>query len=170
MNMTWYVHAGLKEILNHNNQSSPLLVIYVCSKLQTQSIHCIHKWQNSLSHTLPHSHCINTFVLWLCQDLGDYSLIQASYLGVCDCHHWLSCFLVQNLCRYFRIGFMKYEVVVSSAVACVNLGQCIRLEVMLIVIVLLLVPLILVCQHDVWSALNIWAVMVMLFGEECVWE
>jgi hypothetical protein len=42
---------------------------------------------------------------------------------------------------------MKFEVVVSSSVVCVNLGQSIRLGVMFIVIVSLFVPLIFVCRQ-----------------------
>jgi len=30
------MHTGLSEILNHNNRSSPLLVAYVYTKLQTR--------------------------------------------------------------------------------------------------------------------------------------
>jgi len=73
MNVTWDVHTGLSEILNHNKQSNPLLGACMYTKLQTQwHIQC---WLNSLSHTLLHSHCSNTINIstvlllrfWWCQ-------------------------------------------------------------------------------------------------------
>jgi len=54
------MHTGLSEILVHNEQSTPLLGSYVCTKIQTQwHIHC-YRWLNSLCQTLLHSRCSNT--------------------------------------------------------------------------------------------------------------
>jgi len=61
MHVTWSIHTGLPEILNHNEQWTPILGACKYTKLHIQwHTHCCYGRLNSLSHTLLHSHCNNT--------------------------------------------------------------------------------------------------------------
>jgi len=55
------MHTGLSEILIRNEQSTPFLVAFVYTDIQTRwHIHCCYRWPNLLCRTLLHSHCNNT--------------------------------------------------------------------------------------------------------------
>ena len=101
MNVTWDLHTGLWEILSDNEQPTLLLGAQMYTKLHTQwHIQCCHRWLNSLSETLLHSHCSNTINIstvvmlgfWLCQfDTGSLAwwLSQLSFFfGCLNLTHW----------------------------------------------------------------------------------
>jgi len=49
--------TGLSEIIDHNEQSALPLCAHMYTKLQTQwHFRCCHRWLNSPSQTLIHSH------------------------------------------------------------------------------------------------------------------
>ena len=80
--VTWNTCTGLSGILNDNEQWTPIFRACIYTRLQTRwHTHCCYGWLNSLSRTLPHSHCTNPFnistvvmlVFWLCQfDTGSW--------------------------------------------------------------------------------------------------
>ena len=69
----------------------------------------------------------------------------------------------------FRIILVMF-VVCTSDVDCSNLRLVRLIRDCLICQCLTVLSLVLVCQHCVCSALNMWAVIVMLFSGEYVWE
>ena len=61
MNVQWDMHRGLSEILNHDEQSTPLLGTDMYTKLQTKCrISCWYWRLKSICQTFLHNHCPNT--------------------------------------------------------------------------------------------------------------
>jgi len=143
------------------------------TKLQIQwHIQCCHRWLNSLSHTLLHSHYSNTVNIstvvmlgfWLCQ-INTGSLAFRLFLS--SSTKFYVCLFEFNICSLGYVG----EVWIWSFIRCC-LSQFsywyITLEVPWYVSAHFFCTLF--CQHGVWCALNIWALIVLSFIEEYMLE
>ena len=73
-----------------------------------------------------------------------------------------------NLIMYFSINLVRFEVGASSGAVRANLRLVHYISVCLICQCVPFLPRIFICEHCVWSALNMQTVKAVLFSEECM--
>jgi len=168
----WGMCTGLSGILNCNGQWSAIFWAFMYTMLHTQShTHCCHRSLNSLSHTSLHSQYSNTVNIstvvtlgfWLCQFNTGSLTWELCLSSTTEIFVWLLHFNICGLgygswCLWFEFWFgvfcanLRTEGYVSQWFCCLSMSH-------------FSLPVILMYQHGFWNALNICAVIVMLFSE-----